>query len=115
MHRAIDHNIDDLATLQFTIEWYQTCHQMAALIHVGDDTRTSTMITDIRMDTISHIQRSRAAWQIFDLTFRRKNKNLLLEEIILNGLVKLIGTLLRQFALPLAQLLNPGDHFTIGE
>ena len=52
--------------------------------------------------------------ELEDLAFGRKDENLLLEDVSLDGLDKFIGAL-RQFALPFAQLFNPGDHLMVGE
>src|SRR6266516_5553050 len=70
------------------------------------------MIANIGMNTVRHIQWCGAALQIFHLTLWRKNEDLLLEDIALDSLDKLVRALW-QFTLPVAQLLNPGDHLTV--
>src|SRR5579875_1409121 len=111
MYRLVCNDIDDLTALEFIIQRHDACHQASAIVLSSNDARAGTVIADIRMNAIRQIERSRASWQVFDLTLGRKNENLLLEYISLDGLHKLIRVLW-QAALPLAQLLNPGNHFT---
>src|SRR5258708_31659308 len=68
------------------------------------------MIAYVGMDAIGHIEGRRTTGQVFHLAFWGKYENLLLEDIAFHRLHKLV-CILRQFTLPLAQLLYPRNHF----
>src|SRR2546429_5589399 len=95
----IGDDIHNLATLQLIVEGYQARDQTACLSHISDDACAVTVITDIGMNAVGHIQRRRATWQILYLTFGGKDKDLLLEDIAFDGFHKLVRAL-GQLSLP---------------
>ena len=109
MHVFIHDNIDDLAAFEFVVERDNACDQTSTVLKIGNDARTRTMIADIGMNTIRQVERRGAARQIFHLAFGCKHKNLFLENVTFDRFHKFVGVL-RKFALPLAQLFDPGNH-----
>ena len=108
MNCTVHDNIDNLPSLQLVVERHQPRYQAPSIGHIGDDPRPSTVLTNIRMNTIGHIQGSGTTWQILDFSLGREHEDLLLEDITLDCFHKLVCAL-RQFLLPLSQLLNPRD------
>ena len=108
MRCTVHDNIDNLSPLQFVVQRHQACDQAPGVCHIGDDARPGTMITNIRMYTIGHIQGGGTTWQILDFSLGGEDKDLLLEDIAFDCFHKFVCTLW-QLLLPLSQLLDPGD------
>src|SRR5260370_297163 len=82
--RTAGYDIYNLATFQLVVQRHHARYKplIISTTALGDNTSSCAPVSHLRMDAVSKIKRSRADGQILDLTFRRKHKDLLLENFI---------------------------------
>ena len=95
VRRLGSQDFNDIAILEFVVKRNQF------LVHA----RTDAPVSDIGMDPVGEIQRCGPRRQVLDLTAWGKDKDLILEDVHLDGLDELLRR--REFLLPRHELAQP--------
>ena len=92
-------DLDDVAVLESIVE------RDEPVVHL----RADRAVADVGVDAIGEVERRRAGRQVLDVALGREHEDLVLEDVELDALDELGRVRLRDVALPVHELAQPGE------